>query len=576
VYYGNDAVGRVSSGDATFVFFDDFESLNLNKWSNVASQDFSTSTSRVKQGTHSLYYNGGDWTICGKNFTSGPASFMFHVWVQADNVLRGAPQDVIYADNVSGVRHCHIYEGYLTYDHTPNVAWPQNSAVSSDVWYEIEMGFDMAAAKSRAWKDGAYCGETDLLEVYHRWTVNNTYLSRYIFAGWKNYPFWIDELYIRKWLVSEPVHGAWSAEEASSGWLLGWSFRRAHTMDGLAGAGTDYQIRITTHYGLGTDSGGDVYCDYNCQPDFDDVRFTDDDGVTLLDYWIEDMVQSDYASIWVEVADNLDSSVRIYVYYGNAAATSASNGDATFIFFDDFESGTLDANKWQVPGDWQAVESNVKHGSYAAFCVALAPSLTMWADLKMKNLDYSFMLHVWARFGGISGSAGYPVLFKNSGNYSVCSVMVYDGQCCSYNNGGNPTSWPANNSISTNTYYETEVGFDLKNQKQRGWKSGSYMGEVDLKDIFDGAVSGVHYYCPSSGYHLGEDVWIDDCYIRKWFPNEPQHAAWGVIDITNGTTSPHITDGTASTLTLELLLWFFYSVTIVSIPVFLVIQSKRS
>jgi antitoxin component of RelBE/YafQ-DinJ toxin-antitoxin module len=47
-------------------------------------------------------------------------------------------------------------------------------------------------------------------------------------------------------------------------------------------------------------------CNSNCQADFDDIRFTTGDGKTLLDYWLEQKTNSDYAIFWVEIPDNLD------------------------------------------------------------------------------------------------------------------------------------------------------------------------------------------------------------------------------------------------------------------------------
>ncbi|RDE12690.1 MAG: hypothetical protein C4K49_09815 [Candidatus Thorarchaeota archaeon] len=317
----------------------------------------------------------------------------------------------------------------------------------------------------------------------------------------------------------------------SSSWLFGWSFRKSHTIEGSTGAGPDYQIRIVAHYGSGNDSGADVYLDHKSQADFDDIRFTDEDGLTLLQYWMEEAAVSDQAVFWVRIGDNLNFTVHIYVYYGNYVCSSISNGFATLIFFEDFESGVLSPARWEDPGDWQIVETNVKHGSYAAYCVAMAPELTLWCNLTSKHLNYGFMLHVWARFGGLSGSAGYPELFRDSDGEQVYSVMVYFGQYCYDHVGSNPTPWPANNTISSNTYYRTELGFDFQNDRQRCWKSGSYMGEIDLKDIFGGSVTEIIYYGPASGYHSGEDVWLDDCYIRKWVPDEPVHAAWGIEEI---------------------------------------------
>ena len=84
-------------------------------------------------------------------------------------------------------------------------------------------------------------------------------------------------------------------------WLTGWDYRKSHIINYATGAGTLYQKRIKVHYGAGTDSGEDVYLNSHSRTDFGDVRFTDDDGTTLLDYWIEEKVDSDYAIIWVKL-----------------------------------------------------------------------------------------------------------------------------------------------------------------------------------------------------------------------------------------------------------------------------------
>jgi hypothetical protein len=81
--------------------------------------------------------------------------------------------------------------------------------------------------------------------------------------------------------------------------------------------------------------------------DFGDVRFTRSDGVTLLDYWMESKVDSDYAVFWVKVADNLSTNpAMIYIYYGKSDVTTTSNGNNTFLSFDDFSGNSLDSNKW--------------------------------------------------------------------------------------------------------------------------------------------------------------------------------------------------------------------------------------
>jgi hypothetical protein len=61
--------------------------------------------------------------------------------------------------------------------------------------------------------------------------------------------------------------------------------------------------------------------------DYGDIRFTDSDGSTLLNYW-----QETDGRFWVKVPSIPESSTKtIYVYYGNPSATSMSSVQNTFI-----------------------------------------------------------------------------------------------------------------------------------------------------------------------------------------------------------------------------------------------------
>jgi hypothetical protein len=92
-----------------------------------------------------------------------------------------------------------------------------------------------------------------------------------------------------------------------------------------------------------------IYLDSKSQVDFDDIRFTKTDGITLLDAWLESYTASSTATIWVEL-DSLPASpttALFYVYYGNSTATSNWSGVNTFLFFDDASTGVL-TTKWTV------------------------------------------------------------------------------------------------------------------------------------------------------------------------------------------------------------------------------------
>jgi len=123
---------------------------------------------------------------------------------------------------------------------------------------------------------------------------------------------------------------------ASPDWLSGWSYRRAISLSPATSI-ADYQVLVT----LTTGTIGNPYA--NIKADGSDIRFTGSDGAALQDYWVESWDNTGTSRIWVEVTAS--GTPTIYMYYGNAAASSSSDGSATFIFFDDF-SGTL--SKWNV------------------------------------------------------------------------------------------------------------------------------------------------------------------------------------------------------------------------------------
>lgn len=121
-------------------------------------------------------------------------------------------------------------------------------------------------------------------------------------------------------------------EAMGENWLTGWTYRKSHVINSALGAGTNYQVKITVHYGSGQDAAGDVYCNGNCQPSFGDIRWTSDDGNSLLDYWIESSTTSGNAVFWINVTADLSStSQTIYLYYGNSAVSTTSSAANTFI-----------------------------------------------------------------------------------------------------------------------------------------------------------------------------------------------------------------------------------------------------
>ena len=113
-----------------------------------------------------------------------------------------------------------------------------------------------------------------------------------------------------------------------------WHYRKSISLKPASGSiEAGYQVLIEVPY------------DSDMKEDFADVIFVDEEQEPLLDHWLESYNET-HALFWVEVQDaySENNPGLIYMYYGNDEASSSSNGTATFLLFDDFD--TKDTDKW--------------------------------------------------------------------------------------------------------------------------------------------------------------------------------------------------------------------------------------
>ncbi|RLF66849.1 MAG: hypothetical protein DRN30_01385 [Thermoplasmata archaeon] len=89
------------------------------------------------------------------------------------------------------------------------------------------------------------------------------------------------------------------------------------------------------------------------------------DSEAKLPYWIENWDSANQqATIWVKVPSiPASGTATIYMYYGNPDATSESNGDEVFDFFDDFDGTELDTSKWSSDGTVSVSQGQLHLGS---------------------------------------------------------------------------------------------------------------------------------------------------------------------------------------------------------------------
>jgi hypothetical protein len=320
----------------------------------------------------------------------------------------------------------------------------------------------------------------------------------------------------------------WMVVVSDPGWLTGWTYRKSHVIQNASGAGTNYQINITIINDSSSDSGGIMYIDDKMRSDFGDVRFTDDDGTTLLDYWIENKTDGVNATFWVEVADNLnDTNQTIYVYYGNAEASTTSNADATFPFADVFDSGSLNETKWDsnitaegsvtVSGGTCLIENDESNSTPSDTNIHGATYFGQGYSLRMRTrfsdwANYLYVHQAWR-------STGSPV----DGAYFSRESSSYHWSWRNYNDGSATREDKSSTSPVADTWYIWEL---MRNGSTNTiWNRDNVeKGTIDT-NLPDGDCS--PFFDAGTSHSVHVYIEVDWVIVRKYVSSEPVQGSWG-------------------------------------------------
>ena len=164
-----------------------------------------------------------------------------------------------------------------------------------------------------------------------------------------------------------------------------WEWRRKALGTGLSGYHLYMKYRIkellavTMNYEITIDnsSNSSELTDYqvlliiNNDPTFfSDVQdkkymeFYDSDKTTLLNHFVEEWDDVNHnARIWIKIPSiPANGTKKIYLRINTSRTTDLSNGNNVFDFFDDFEDGVLDTDKWvKEYGVWEEYNGYI-HG----------------------------------------------------------------------------------------------------------------------------------------------------------------------------------------------------------------------
>jgi hypothetical protein len=135
----------------------------------------------------------------------------------------------------------------------------------------------------------------------------------------------------------------------------GWTYDGYEYYQAIEYAACDqetYQQDIVVHRTTGTayeETVGDlkvwhVYVGDRCKSDYGDIRFTDASGNALA-YYLWPDYDSSSARFTVRL-EGATTAGTLVIRYGNPTATTTSDGDAVYFFFDQFDGAALDTTKW--------------------------------------------------------------------------------------------------------------------------------------------------------------------------------------------------------------------------------------
>ena len=297
-------------------------------------------------------------------------------------------------------------------------------------------------------------------------------------------------------------------ETMAAGWLPGWLYRKPIVLTGGAsGAQTAFQLAIATSHVTG-----------KMLSDFDDIRFTQADGTTLIDAWLEDKVDDTSADTWVEFPTTPANTVEqtYYMYYGKGDAADYWDGGATFEFFDDFEDG--DVSDWAVQTGSGAItpDSVIKYaGSYSG-------KYTHDAGIGEKGVEKTVslaacVLEYNVRPNTNTGDVYPPTLWDGvQANYKgTYFYFANNGQIRYYDTGfHNVQAYSAATWYKIKLVLKTLTSYDI------------YIDDMDTPVLINVATRGIPTAFTKiwiGGYSANGIINVDNIFIRKYAANPPTY-----------------------------------------------------
>ena len=287
-------------------------------------------------------------------------------------------------------------------------------------------------------------------------------------------------------------------------------YSKSHIISSSANL-TNYQIKFTVYYGDGNDSEESVYLNSKCRTDFGDIRFFDAFG-NKIPYWIESYTSGVSAVIWVKLP-SITTNTVILIYYGQPNAVSESSGNDTFIFFDDFESGTISSSKWQSGySSYSVTTESPYQGTYSAYKTGSSATLQ---SIELGTLS----LHV------LEGAFKFQETNKNHYLLDATKILLIAGSNGKWAYYTGTSFVNIDVAYLQNTWYKVKLVLNKSINTYYIYVNDSLIYTVTNNTLFNsGAPTKIEIANSSGGLTGG--IYFDIIRVRAYAITEPTHGAW--------------------------------------------------
>lgn len=263
--------------------------------------------------------------------------------------------------------------------------------------------------------------------------------------------------------------------------------------------------------------------------------------LNTLPYYIEDT--NEEFNIWTKVDLLANSTKTIYLSKING---SDANGDAVFEFFDDFEDGTIDTDKWGYDTGTVEIINDELHINGASYIVS--KQTYNWNN-KILETNYKSIYH------GSGKDNGYFLMGEdyNLGWYSNTGVMLGNNEWSDGNYdighfqdcGGN-NLYQSTTPVLFDEYlkYQGFVNSDKNVQQKVYNNSNTLLDNSGWKTPNSTCVRDTGYLGLTTDAGSGE-IYVKYIFLREYTPNEPTVT---IRDLENGLYKIEITNNESSDL----------------------------